>query len=95
MYSLRGFGYGASQSHTTGNLVVQMTSAGQSPTASTVATAIGKFANALKPETNNSDSSEIKASAGQASTPGLLAKALSYLQTKPNPSGYTTAQLAG
>jgi type IV pilus assembly protein PilY1 len=95
MYSLRGFGYGASQTANTGNLVVPMTSASQTPTASTVATAIGKFANALKPETNNSGSSEIKASAGQASTPGLLAKALSYLQTKPNPSGYTTAQLAG
>lgn len=95
MYSLRGFGYGASQSYTTGNLVVPMTSAGQSPTASSVATAIGKFAAALAPETNNPSSSEIKASAGQASTPGLLAKALSYLQTKPNPSGYTTAQLAG
>ena len=95
MYSLRGFGYGASQSASTGNLVVPMTSASQTPTASTVATAIGQFAAALAPETNNSGSSEIKASAGQASTPGLLAKALSYLQTKPNPSGYTTAQLAG
>jgi type IV pilus assembly protein PilY1 len=95
MYSLRGFGYGASQSATTGNLVVPMTSAGQAPTASSVATAIGKFAAALAPETNNPSSSEIKASAGQASTPGLLAKALSYLQTKPNPSGYTSAQLAG
>ncbi|MHB8385606.1 pilus assembly protein [Metallibacterium sp.] len=95
MYSLRGFGYGASQSASTGHLVVPMTSAGQAPTTSSVATAISQFTNALAPETNNTDSSEIKASAGQASTPGLLAKALSYLQTRPNPSGYTSAQLAG
>ncbi|MHB1617040.1 MAG: pilus assembly protein, partial [Metallibacterium sp.] len=95
MYSLRGFGYGASQSASTGHLVVPMTSAGQAPTASSVATAISQFTHALAPETNNTDSSEIKASAGQASTPGLLAKALSYLQTRPNPSGYTSAQLAG
>ena len=95
MYARRGFGYGGSQSASTGHLVVPMTSAGQAPTTSSVATAISQFSQALAPETNNTDSSEIKASAGQASTPGLLAKALSYLQTKPNPSGYTSAQLAG
>ena len=95
MYARRGFGYGGSQSASTGHLVVPMTSAGQAPTTSSVATAISQFSQALAPETNNLGSSEIKASAGQASTPGLLAKALSYLQTKPNPSGYTSAQLAG
>ena len=95
MYALRGFGYGASQSASTGNLVVPMTSAGQAPTASTVSTAIGQFSSALAPETNNPSSSEIKASAGQASTPGLLNYALTYLQGSPNPSKYTSSQLTG
>ncbi|EQD40284.1 type IV fimbrial biogenesis PilY1-related protein, partial [mine drainage metagenome] len=43
MYARRGFGYSGSQSASTGNLVVPMTSAGQAPTASSVAAAIGQF----------------------------------------------------
>ncbi|EQD70981.1 type IV fimbrial biogenesis PilY1-related protein, partial [mine drainage metagenome] len=46
MYSLRGFGYGANQSASTGHLVVPMTSAGQAPTTSSVATAISQFSQA-------------------------------------------------
>ncbi len=91
MYSLRGFGYGGSQSASSGNLVVPMKSAGTTPTAASVASAIAAFSAPLKPETNNSGSSEIKASAGQASTPGLLKYALSYYAGKPNPSGYASS----
>lgn len=95
MYIQRGFGYGASQTANTGNLVVPMTSAGQAPTSTSVANAINQFSAALAPETNNRNTGEVKASAGQASTPGLLKYALSYLNSNPNPSGYTAAQLAG
>ena len=85
MYIQRGFGYGAGQSNTTGNALVAMTSAGQSPTASTVAAALAKFAPYLGPETNSSGTLEIKASAGQSALPGLLSGALTYYQTK-NPA---------
>jgi len=81
MYAQRGFGYGGSQSANTGTVVVPMTSAGTSPTQTSVNTAIAKFTPYLAPETNNSSSSEIKAIAGQAPTAGLLTKANSYLAT--------------
>lgn len=91
MYSRRGFGYYGGQSASTGNLVVAMTSAGTVPTPGSVATAIAAFAAPLEPETNNNGSSEIKAAAGQASTPGLLAYAKTYYAGKPNPSGYSNS----
>ena len=83
MYELRGFGYGAGQSPTTGNIVVPMTTAGATPTAGTVAAALALFAPAMKPETNNSGTSEIKAVAGQSPMAGLMSKAAAYFATNP------------
>lgn len=79
MYAQRGFGYGGSQSASSGNVLVPMTSAGTVPTASSVTTAVNAFLPSLAPETNTLQTSEIKAVAGQAPTAGLLAKAQSYL----------------
>ena len=78
MYEARGFGYGANQSATTGNVVVGMTSAGATPTAGSVATAIAAFTSYLNPETNNTGTAEIKASAGQSPMAGLMAEANTY-----------------
>ncbi|MEO7129528.1 MAG: PilC/PilY family type IV pilus protein [Rhodoferax sp.] len=79
MYVERGFGYGGNQSASTGNVVMGMTSAGTPLTTATVATAIGKFTPFLQPETNNTSTTEIKASAGQSPTAGILAKAKTTL----------------
>ena len=83
MYEERGFGYGASQSATTGNIVVPMSTAGATPTAGSVTTALALFAPALLPETNNGGTSEIKALAGQSPMAGLMSKAASYFATNP------------
>ncbi|HZR36027.1 MAG TPA: PilC/PilY family type IV pilus protein, partial [Nevskia sp.] len=85
MYIERGFGYGASQSATTGNVIVPMQSAGQVPTSTSVASAIASFTPYLQPETNKTSTTEIKASAGQSGLGGLMAGALSYYQTQ-NPA---------
>ena len=69
MYSERGFGYGASQSATTGTALVAMST---DPTSSA-------FTNALLPETNSTSTNEIKSSAGQSGTYALLNGAKSYL----------------
>ncbi len=70
MYALRGFGYGASQSATTGTSVIAMTAAPTTSSATT--TLLGKWSTALAPETNSTSTSEIKASAGQSPLAGLL-----------------------
>jgi type IV pilus assembly protein PilY1 len=67
MYSLRGFGYGATQDATTGAKVVDMTGN------------ISNFNTALAPETNNASTGELKSVAGQSAIGGLLTGALSYL----------------
>lgn len=72
LYVQRGFGYGASQSWTTGKTVVAMTNLGTNPSTSVVNSAMAPFTTALAPETNSTSSKEIKASAGQATTPGLI-----------------------
>lgn len=72
LYAMRGFGYGASQSATTGSVVVPM---GTDPSTSTA------FTTALAPETNSTSSSEIKASAGQSALYGILNGAKAYLGT--------------
>ena len=95
MYSYRGFGYGASQSASSGRMLVPMTSAGQAPTTTSVNTALAVFTPYLAPETDQAGTSEIKAEAGQSPLGGLLSKALDYYQNNPNPSGYTSAQLSG
>ena len=79
----RGFGYGAGQNPADGTVLVPMTSAGATPTASSTAAAIAAFTPYLQPETNNTGTNEIKASAGQASTAGLVAQAQAYFNTNP------------
>ena len=79
MYVQRGFGYGGSQSATTGSTQVAMTSLGNSPAASAITTATNQFKPLLEPETNNIGTGEIKAIAGQAATAGLVAGAGSVL----------------
>ncbi|MHB8816991.1 MAG: hypothetical protein ACYDAE_27520, partial [Steroidobacteraceae bacterium] len=85
-YEARGFGYGANQSATTGDVVVGMTTAGATPTAGSVATAIAAFTPYLNPETNHTGTTEIKASAGQSPMAGLMAKANAYFATNPHSS---------
>src|SRR5450631_1299960 len=83
MYEQRGFGYGAGQSATDGTVLVPMTSAGATPTAASVSSALGLFTSYLAPETNNGGTSEIKASAGQSPMAGLMSKARNYFATNP------------
>lgn len=78
-YAKRGFGYGGSQSANTGNTIVPMTTVGANPTVATLNTAINKFLPYLKPETNTTSTTEIKAVASQSPIAGLLTKAKSYL----------------
>jgi len=69
MYVQRGFGYYAGNfSSNTGATVVPMNSA------------VTSFASALAPETNSSSTSEIKSSAVQSPTAGVLTGAQSYLK---------------
>jgi len=82
MYSQRGFGYYVnSVSYSTGNNVVAMTTAGTSPTAASVSTAMGKFSAYLAPETNSTGSKEIKALAYQSPLSALVAGAYATLKT--------------
>jgi type IV pilus assembly protein PilY1 len=86
MYVKRGWAYYTGQGADWSNTVVPMTSAGAIPTAAKVATAIAAFTPSLAPETNNSGTPEIKASAVQSPTAGLLRGALGYYQGV-NPPG--------
>jgi type IV pilus assembly protein PilY1 len=86
IYVERGFGYYGSQSATTGTTLVPMTSAGSTPTATSVATAIAKFTPYLAPETNSGGTTEIKATAGQSSVAGLLAGSAAYYKNSNPPS---------
>ncbi|OYV40813.1 MAG: hypothetical protein B7Z83_00640, partial [Thiomonas sp. 20-64-5] len=73
VYAQRGFGYYVQSLNATGgNQVVSMTNLGTNPSTSAVNTALTPFTTALKPETNNSSSSEIKALAYQSPTAGLV-----------------------
>ena len=75
----RGFGYGASQSATGGNMAVGLQTAGSSPTSTSIQAVISAFAPALMPETNSTSTTEIKSAAGQSPIAGLLAQAKTYL----------------
>ncbi len=81
MYAQRGFGYGSSQSATSGNIIVPMTDLGANPSANSITNANNTFASFLKPETSNPSSNEIKALAGQSPMAGLMTRALTYLNT--------------
>lgn len=85
-YSKRGFGYYSSQSATSGTILVPMITAGTSPTVGTVNTAINVFTPFLAPESDSTTTNEIKASAVQAPTAGLLKQANTYM----NPLGITS-----
>lgn len=81
----RGFGYDATTvSGTTGSLVVPMQSSGQTPTPSSVATAIAAFTPYLQPETNSLSSKEIKSLAEQSALAGLV-KGAAYYFSNTNP----------
>jgi type IV pilus assembly protein PilY1 len=94
MYALRGFGYGASDEATGGSGKIVATdssgdsiiSAGESPTSSSVATAVSYFTSSLDAETNSTSTSEIKALAGQSPLAGLMKSALSTLKSAATPS---------
>lgn len=79
MYAQRGFGYYASQSATSGDILVPMTNLGTSPTAANISTANNLFAPFLNPETNRTSTTEIKSLAVQSPMAGLLSRASTYL----------------
>ena len=84
MYELRGFGYyTSSETPNSGQMLVTMTSAGQTPTPTTVATAIAKFTPYLAPETNSTTTLDMKAAATQSPIAGILAGSYNYFRTNP------------
>ena len=93
MYELRGFGYyTSSETPNNGTLLVSMTSAGQTPTPTSVATAIARFTRYLAPETNQTGTVEMKAAATQSPIAGILAGAYNYFRTNPASSNGCAAQ---
>ncbi|HUN73190.1 MAG TPA: PilC/PilY family type IV pilus protein [Steroidobacteraceae bacterium] len=84
MYIERGFGYdnGNDQIYNPGGTywapVVKMTSAGQAPTPTSVATALAHFSPLLAPETNSGATGELKAVAEQSPIAGLIKNAQNY-----------------
>jgi type IV pilus assembly protein PilY1 len=84
MYEQRGFGYyTTSETQNSGQMLVAMTSAGQTPTPTSVAAAIAKFTPYLAPETNSTGTTEMKAAATQSPIAGLLAGSYNYFKTNP------------
>jgi type IV pilus assembly protein PilY1 len=94
MYEERGFGFYTTSE--AGNapssinaasppawLPVPMTSAGATPTATSVANAINKFLPYLAPETNSTGTPEIKASATQSPMAGVMEQALAVFAGNP------------
>jgi type IV pilus assembly protein PilY1 len=93
MYEQRGFGYyTTSETYNGAQTLVTMTSAGQTPTPTTVATAIAKFTPYLAPETNSTATVEMKAAATQSPIAGLLEGAYNYFKTNPVSSNGCAAQ---
>ena len=86
----RGWAYAANPVAAASTTLVPMTSAGQIPTANSVSTAIANFTPFLAPETNATSTGEIKSSAEQSPTAGLLAGALAYYNTNPPSSNGCT-----
>ncbi|MEJ2714671.1 MAG: PilC/PilY family type IV pilus protein [Acidihalobacter sp.] len=90
--ALRGFGYSASDTADSGNVLVTIKPAGvngQPATISQINHYINKFSPYLAPETDNSQGKDIKASAGQSPIAGILAGAYSYF-TKSSDSSTPT-----
>jgi type IV pilus assembly protein PilY1 len=84
MYAKRGFGYYAGQSATSGDIIIPMITAGNSPNASAVSTAKNKLIPFLKPETDNASTSEIKSAAVQSPIAGLLTTVQDFFKTQGN-----------
>lgn len=70
MYVQRGFAYYSNNSFNTGNMRINMTTAGVNPTPTSVTNALNAFLPSLKPETNSTSTTEIKASATQSPLEG-------------------------
>ncbi|HAU3679747.1 TPA: pilus assembly protein PilY [Legionella pneumophila] len=87
MYVQRGFGYYSNQSFNTGNMRVNMTTAGTNPTTTSVTNAINAFLPHLRPETNSTSTTEIKAAAVQSPLAGLLTRSRSFMKTVGTTSG--------
>jgi type IV pilus assembly protein PilY1 len=102
MYEQRGFGFftttevgnaptTVSLSPPPAWLPVPITSAGATPTASSVSTAINKFLPFLAPETNSTGTPEIKASATQSPMAGMMGQAQAvFAGNPPTTNGCTT-----
>jgi type IV pilus assembly protein PilY1 len=92
MYALRGFGFYTTQSATDATQLVPMTSAGATPTQTTITTALNTFVPYLKPETRYTGTPEIHALAVQSPIYGLLTGVQNYLATNPPSSNGCTPQ---
>ncbi len=79
MYVQRGFGYGGAQSATSGSILVPMTALSVNPSTTVLNNTKALFTPFLNPETNQKNTPEIEAAAGQSPIAGLLTRALSYL----------------
>lgn len=93
LYAQRGFGFYGSQSAAIGKVIVSMTTAGTTPTTSSLTTAINTFVPYLKPETNSTSTTEIKSSAVQSPVAGLLTTAKTYLTSLGTSGAACTPQL--
>ncbi|CAM2982885.1 PilC/PilY family type IV pilus protein [Legionella anisa] len=87
MYVQRGFAYYSNNSFNTGNMRINMTTAGVNPTPTSVTNALNAFLPSLKPETNSTSTTEIKASATQSPLGGMLTRAGSFMKTVGTTSG--------
>jgi type IV pilus assembly protein PilY1 len=92
MYELRGFGFYGGQSSNNGNVVLPLTSAGATPTPTSVAAALAQFTPYLAPETSATWTPEIKAAAVQSPIAGLISGAQSYFSTNPPSTNGCAAQ---
>jgi type IV pilus assembly protein PilY1 len=93
MYEERGFGfYTFGESAGSAATLVGMTSAGGTPTAATVATAIAKFTPYLAPETSSTGTVEMKAAATQSPMAGVIAAAKTLFAGNPPTTNGCTAQ---
>ncbi|KTD71405.1 pilus assembly protein [Legionella tucsonensis] len=87
MYVQRGFAYYSNNAFNTGNVLVNMKTAGINPTPTSVSNALNAFLPFLQPETNSTSTSEIKASAPQSPLGGMLTRAGSFMKTVGTTSG--------
>lgn len=83
-YARRGFGYYSNQTANRGRIIVPLTSAGTTPTTTSIANAINAFTPFLSPETNSTSTTEIKAIAVQSPVAGLLTTAKTFMNSLAN-----------